>query len=58
MTVLTDAHQLESKRRSVAMAEPNSLVHLEVLLTREEALNGLLAMQIVVNRRNKGGAIM
>jgi hypothetical protein len=40
------------------MAEPNSLVHLEVLLTREEALNGLIAMQMVVNRRNEGDAIV
>lgn len=53
MTLLTDSHQLESKRRSVAMAAPNSLVHVEVLLTREEALNGLLAMQMIVNRRNR-----
>ena len=53
MTVLTDAHQLESKRRSVAMAQPNSLVHVEVLLTREEALNGLLAMQMIVSRRHE-----
>ena len=58
MTLLTDSHQLESKRRSVAMAEPNSVVHLEVLLTREEALNGLIAMQMVVNRRNEGDAIV
>jgi hypothetical protein len=53
MTLLTDSHQLESKRRSVAMAAPNSLVHVEVLLTREEALNGLLAMQMIVNRRHR-----
>jgi hypothetical protein len=53
MTLITDSHQLESKRRSVAMAEPNSLVHVEVLLTREEALNGLLAMQMIVNRRHE-----
>ena len=51
MTLLTDSHQLESKRRSVAMAAPHSLVHVEVLITREEALNGLLAMQMIVNRR-------
>jgi len=38
MTLLTDSHQLESKRRSVAMAQPNSLVHVEVLLTREEVV--------------------
>jgi hypothetical protein len=53
MTLLTDSHQLESKRRSVAMAAPHSLVHVEVLLTREEALNGLLAMQMIVNRRHE-----
>ena len=42
---------MKSKRRSVAMAAPNPLVHVEVLLTREEALNGILTMQMIVNRR-------
>ena len=39
----------ESKRRSMSMAAPHSLVDVEVLLTREEALNGLLAMQMIVS---------
>jgi hypothetical protein len=31
------------------MAAPHSLVHVEVLLTREEALSGLLAMQMIIS---------
>ena len=43
----------ESKRRSMSMAAPHSLVDVEVLLTIEEALSGLLAMQMIVSRRHE-----
>ncbi len=52
MDALHTTWEIERKRRSVAMQPNTQLVHVELLLTREEALNVLATAREITSRRN------
>jgi hypothetical protein len=52
MTTLHTTYEIERKRRSIAMQTNTQLVHVELLLTREEALSVLAVAQEITSRRN------
>ena len=52
METIHTTHEIERKRRSVAMQSDGQLVHVNMLLAKHEALAVLAVAQEITNRRN------
>ncbi len=51
MVLLTNSHDIENRRRSVAIKRAGQLTHIELLLSKEEALVVLAVAKEIAGRR-------